>query len=178
MADVLKAIDWVLEQEDSKISGVITNNPADTGGRTRYGVAERFHPDLTKVGFYDTMSNSEALQIADKVYEEQYATPLLLTEINNQTVANALLSFAINTGVEQAVRIFQRAIGVDDDGKMGPKTIMAANNYSSTVLLNSLYNMEAGYYNRIVVLHPHQSVFLAGWLNRAKKNCFPALYTA
>ena len=175
MSNVNKAIDFVLMQEDSKISGVITDNPSDHGGRTRYGVAERFHPDLTKTGYYDSMSNQEALVVADKIYEDQYATPLYLAKINDQSVANALLSFAINQGLDQAVRIFQRAIGVDDDGKMGPKTLAAANNYSPTVLLNSLYNMEAAYYNRIVALNPTQHVFLAGWINRAKANCFPIM---
>jgi len=178
MSNVNKAIDWVLEQEDSNLSGKITNNHADSGGRTRFGVAEKYHPDLTKTGFYDSMSNQDALAIADHIYDNQYAKPLYLEQINDQNIANALLSFAINQGLEQAVRIFQRAIGVDDDGQMGPKTLMAANNYSPTVLLNSLYAMESAYYNRIVALNPSQHVFLAGWINRAKRNCFPAMSVA
>lgn len=170
MADILKAIDFVLVQEDSKISGLVTNNPHDKGGRTRYGVAEKYHPDLTKTGFYDSMSNKDALIIADQIYEQQYAIPLNLGRINNQSLANSLLSFAINAGVETAAKIFQRAVGVDDDGEIGPKTISSANTYSPSVLLNSFYNMQAGYYNRIVLANPSQHVFLAGWLNRAKQN--------
>jgi lysozyme family protein len=175
MADVDKAIDFVLMQEDPELTGEITQIKADTGGRTRFGVAEKYHSDLTNTGFYDSMSNSTALSIAEEVYEKDYAGPLYLTEIQNQNIANALLSFAVNQGLETAVRIFQRALGVDDDGQMGPKTIMAANNYSSTILLNSLYNMESVYYNRIVALNSSQHVFLAGWINRAKRNCFPSM---
>ena len=173
MADILKAIDFVLLQEDAKISGVVTNNKSDRGGRTRYGVAESYHPDLTKTGFYDTMSNKDALTIADQIYEQQYAKPLYLQLIKDQNVANALLSMAINSGINTATKLFQRAVGVDDDGQMGPKTLAAANNYSPSILLSSFYNMQSGYYNRIVMANPSQHVFLAGWLNRAKQNCFP-----
>lgn len=171
MADENKAITFVLRQEDSKISGVVTDNPADRGGRTRFGIAETYNPDLTKTGFYDTMGFTEAFDLANYIYKSKYAAPLQIAKINSQDVANALLSFAINQGTGTAVMILQRSLGLDDDGILGPKTLAVINNNSPSFILNSLYTMESVYYNDIVKKNPSQHVFLAGWINRAKQNC-------
>jgi hypothetical protein len=42
MADTQQAIEFALRQEDSTLSGKITNINADRGGCTRYGIAVLF----------------------------------------------------------------------------------------------------------------------------------------
>src|SRR6185437_7955591 len=98
MADVLQAVTFVLRQEDSELTGKVTENKTDKGGRTRFGVAEIFHPNLPFLGFYDTLPYKEALQLAYQTYIEEYVNPLQLDKISDQEVANALLSFAVNEG--------------------------------------------------------------------------------
>ena len=43
MSDINIATLYVLKNEDSHLSGVVTT---DQGGMTRFGIAQRFHPDL------------------------------------------------------------------------------------------------------------------------------------
>jgi hypothetical protein len=74
MADLKTAIDVVLRQEDSRMSGVITTISGDSGGRTRFGIAERWHPELTAAGFFTTMPTAAALTVAEGVYAESYGS--------------------------------------------------------------------------------------------------------
>ena len=48
MADFNLAFIFVLQHEDSTCSGKVT---VDAGGRTRFGIAEKFHPDLPEEFF-------------------------------------------------------------------------------------------------------------------------------
>jgi Glycosyl hydrolase 108 len=82
MADIQEAIYSVLRQEDATLSGVITDIPGDSGGRTRYGIAERWHPELTATGFFSTMSSAAALKVAEGVYAASYAKHLMLAQIS------------------------------------------------------------------------------------------------
>lgn len=171
MADVNIAISFVLKQEDSTLSGRVTSNPRDNGGRTRFGVAERLHPDLTKTGFFDTLDYTEALDVADSIYKNQYADELQIESIKSQNVANALLSFGVNEGTIQTAKILQRAVGVSDDGIIGTRTIEVLNSWNESNVLNSMYYAEVKFYNSLVAHNPEQSTFLAGWVNRCKQDC-------
>jgi hypothetical protein len=48
MADFKPAFLFTLQHEDSTRSGKVT---IDAGGRTRFGIAEKFHPDLPEEFF-------------------------------------------------------------------------------------------------------------------------------
>jgi len=51
MADFKTAFLFTLQHEDSTRSGKVT---VDAGGRTRFGIAEKFHPDLSEEFFTGT----------------------------------------------------------------------------------------------------------------------------
>lgn len=170
MADVLQAVTYVLRQEDSQLTGVITSNKADKGGRTRFGVAEKFHPNLTSLGFYDTLPYKEALQLAYQTYIEEYVSPLRLEEVENQNIANALLSFGVNAGVIQATRTLQRALGLAVDGVFGRHTLYAVNNTPEVDVLKEMQQVQSKYYEAIVERDPSQEIFLKGWINRLNRN--------
>lgn len=171
MADVETAIAYVLRQEDSTLSGVITNTVSDRGGRTRFGVAESAHPELTSSGFYGTMPVPQALTVAKQLYKEAYANRLHLATVANQQVANALLSFAINQGVKTAVECFQKTLGVVVDGNLGPATLVAINTLTPEILLGKLETVEGEHYLKLIGEHPEQNRFRNGWLYRVKQNC-------
>src|SRR6202166_5347148 len=108
MANVDAAIDYVLGWEDSTLSGVITTT-AD-GKRTRFGIDEHWHPELTNCLYYGSMGQVAALQIARGIYDVSYCQPLCIAEIANQEIANKLLSMGVNVGVVNAARMLQSAV--------------------------------------------------------------------
>jgi lysozyme family protein len=170
MADVKACIDVTLRQEDSTLSGVITVIPGDSGGRTRYGIAERWHPELTSTGFFTTMPAAAALTVAEGVYAASYAKPLMLSQINAQGVAAALLSFAVVEGPVEAVKLLQQACGAVVDGRIGPLTIARVNGCVPTALLETWCDLERAYFQKLGAENPADEKFVAGWDNRAQEN--------
>lgn len=166
MSNVIQAIDFVLAQEDAEMTGVVTDTAGDNGGRTRWGISERWHPHLSETGFYDTMTRADSLATAEGIYLTDYAKPMLLAAITSQAVATALLSFAVVTGVKTAVSALQETVTAPVDGSMGPMTIMKVNQWLERPLLDAFVTRQKVYFNR-VAMQPGQGKFLRGWLNRA-----------
>lgn len=132
MASEAAAIDFTMRLEDATLSGAVSDLPNDPGGKTRFGIASTFHPELLQTTFYTTMSTPDALQAAMNILSAHYAAPLQLKEWPNQTLANIVTAFAVNAGVETAVTALQAALNsaaggivgpLATDGLMGPKTL-------------------------------------------------------
>ena len=185
MADKGIAITFVLALEDDhKHPGCITQLRGDGGGRTRLGIAERFHPALAAEGFYagdaiegstnpqrwdpTTISKDEGMKIALATYGAEYADPLLLDELADQGVANRLLSFCVNEGMHQGVTILQRCLpGIASDGCIGPKTIAAANALDPADLIGRLRDAQVDFYARVASTNPCLAEYAKGMQARA-----------
>lgn len=165
MADVDAAIDYTLRWEDSTLSGVITTDP---GGRTRYGIAQKYHPELTACGFYNDMGSVAALQIARKTYNDCYAVPLSIAEMSNQDVANKVLSLGVNIGIKTAGEMLQLALKVPCDGSIGPRTLFALASANYAQVHESLDNQAIAHYHAVVANDPSKQKYLDGWIARAE----------
>jgi lysozyme family protein len=165
MANVDAAIDYVLGWEDATHSGVITSAP--DGKRTRFGIDERWHPELTNCLYYGSMGQVAALQIARSIYDTSYCQPLCIAEIAHQEVANKLLSLGVNVGVVNAAKMLQDAVTVVGDGRIGPLTLHALDLADPAKVLADLRDEAESYYDALVDAHPDFAVYRAGWLRRA-----------
>ena len=165
MANVGAAISYAMSWEDASGQGVITE---DDGGRTRYGIAEKYHPELTNSLFYSSMGATAAYQIAKSIYEIQYCEPLSIAEIANQDIANKLLSLGINIGISRASKMLQQAVGVAEDGVVGVHTLMALSKSETNEVLASLRASAENYYVAVASDHPGDEMYLDGWLRRAR----------
>jgi lysozyme family protein len=165
MADVGAAIDYVLQWEDGTLSGVITSSP--DGKRTRFGIDEHWHPELTNCLYYGSMGKVAALQIARGIYDLKYCQPLCIAEISSQEVANKLLSLGVNVGVVPAARMLQDAVTVAGDGRIGPLTLHALDLMDPRVVVARLREEAEAYYEELVAGKPGWAVYKAGWLRRA-----------
>jgi lysozyme family protein len=180
MADVNAAIEVVLRQEDSTLSGVITNIPSDMGGVTRFGITQASAKGLAAQGFFTAAVPADrALVMAKAWYTTNYAAPLFLDQIDSQGVATALLSYAVNQegpgGSGRAVKLLQEAVASlgDDivaDGVMGPATVAAINHLAAEDELKAFGRLEQEFYDAIVAANPSQAKFIAGWTSRVKQN--------
>lgn len=191
MADFRNAFINTLKFEDATLSGKVT---VDAGGRTRFGIAERFHPDLGDSFFCGTVE--EALAEAERIEQSEYWAPLALAEVSSQEIANKLFDMAVNMGVRQAAVFAQRAAnalladGMADaaasvkgsnagaggsaasrlveDGVIGPCTLAAINRIDRDRYLKVLRELSAEFYRHIASIHPAQAKNLVGWLRRAE----------
>ena len=171
MADFKPAFAFVLQHEDSTRSGKVT---VDAGGRTRFGIAEKFHPDLPEEFF--TGPAEDALAEAEKIEEREYWDAMRLGEVENQNVANKLFDMGVNMGVRQAAFYAQRAanalVAVDvrlaEDSVIGPRTLAAINAGDPIVYYQLLCQFSAAFYRHVAAVNPAQAVNLAGWMKRAE----------
>jgi lysozyme family protein len=165
MADVNEAIRYVLRFEDATLSGKIT---VDDGGKTRFGIAEKYHPELGASLFYSSMGGEAALKIAEGIYEREYCEPLCIALLKHQAVANKLLSLGVNIGVFPAAKMLQDAVGVAGDGRIGPLTLLAETDCDPVKVLDSMREQAVMHYEYIAKYDPADRIYLNGWLVRAR----------
>jgi len=168
MANFEQALTFVLRNEDPHLSGVVTE---DSGGRTRFGIAERFHPDQG-AEFYEGPLES-ALEAAGEIYRSEYWRAIRGDEINDQSIATKLLDMAVNMGVRQAIVLCQRALNVSgfrvhEDGLFGSRTLAAINLADVALLSAHLRECCAAFYQHLAAVRPEAQQYLHGWLARAR----------
>lgn len=170
MADFDKAIKKVLRHE-----GGLVNDKIDPGGITNYGVSIRF---LRSTGNLDydfdgdgdiDCDDIKCMTVADamRVYKECWWDKYGYYRIESDLIATKLFDTAINMGQQQAVKLIQRCLNIQDDGIMGAETIHAINNIDSTNLIASMRSACANFYLSLIVKNPKLIRFKGGWLARA-----------
>lgn len=95
------------------VEGGYVNDPEDPGGETNWGISKHEYPNED----IKNLTREQAVAIYRRDFWEKINgddLPLL--------VADQLLDFAVNAGVQTAIRAGQKAIGAADDGHWGPVT--------------------------------------------------------
>lgn len=96
--------------------GGYINDPKDPGGETNFGISKRSYPTIE-------IKNLTREQAA-AIYKRDFWDPI---QLDNAPfgIAEQLMDFAVNSGISTSVRALQRAVGVADDGVIGPHTTQA-----------------------------------------------------
>jgi hypothetical protein len=144
----------------------LTNDPSDPGGLTRYGISLRAHPSV------DIRNLTEAG--AKKIYFEKYYKKIMADKIKHPMVSIYLFDMGVNMGNRQAVKIFQRAINITGrnnrrltvDGRIGKKTIAAANAVDGLALYHAMEDFRNLFYKAIIKRNSKLAKFRRGWKNR------------
>lgn len=102
--------------------GGYSNNPADPGGETMHGITLNIARANGYTGRMIDLPLSEAKRIARAQYWDKVKADQLPEEVRFD-----VFDGAYNSGVGQASKWLQRAVGVTDDGFIGPATVAAAN---------------------------------------------------
>jgi lysozyme family protein len=102
--------------------GGYSDHKDDNGGKTRYGVTEAV---AREVGYRGDMRELP-LDLAKRIYLERYWKPLRCDELPD-AVRYLVFDAAVNSGPKQSAMWLQRAVGVGDDGVVGPQTLAAVN---------------------------------------------------
>lgn len=140
--------------------GGYSNNPNDLGGETNWGITVAV---ARENGYVSSMKDMDQ-SVAKTIYAKKYWLPVF--DDLPYEVAFQVFDAAVNSGVGQAVRWLQRAVGVADDGKIGPVTMKAVL-ASDPVKLVVLFNAE-----RLLFMTNLStwSSFGKGWARRIASN--------
>lgn len=146
------AFDRLIDHE-----GGYVNDPNDPGGETKWGISKRSYPDLD----IKALTREDARQIYRRDFWERIRGDRL-----HDGVAFQLFDFAVNSGIETAVRKLQRALGVADDGHWGPKSQAAADAMTESDTIMRLNAERLDFMTRLSNWKHHG----AGWARRIAGN--------
>lgn len=134
----------------------ITEDTADLGGLTKYGIAQRWHPNV------DIRNLTE--DGAKAIYKTEYWDKLHCSDLP-PGLSIAAFDCAVNPGTGSASRFLQMAVGVPVDGVVGDHTVVAAKATSQSVAINAICNERIELYKR----NPEYPRFGAGWIARVER---------
>jgi len=150
-----KAYAWVRENE-----GGNDDDPYDHGGRTSRGITQREY----NAWRHENGKPPRDVWKADEseietIYHEEYWEPLC--DALPTAIDYMYFDMAVNAGPYRAAKLLQRALGVVEDGRIGPVTRQAIANANRGDLIRKYAAVKHDYY-----LSLHQPRYTRGWLNR------------
>lgn len=116
-----------------KHEGFFSDHAADPGGATKFGVTEAVARESGYTGPMVDMPIAKAKEIAKRLYWDAvraYELP--------PTIRYHIFDAAYNSGVSQATKWLQRAVGAVDDGAIGRATIFAAQHAVADVVIRKM----------------------------------------
>lgn len=151
-----RALPLVLKHE-----GGYVDDPRDPGGATNKGVTIATFRRYVKAD--GTKADLRAItdkQVATVYYRHYWSA------VNAQALPSgldyAVFDFAVNSGPRRAAEFLQRVLGVADDGRVGPKTIEAAEKADARAVIKTLCANRMAFLQRL----KHWPTFKNGWTRR------------
>lgn len=161
MSQFEECLSWVLVRE-----GGYVNHPKDPGGHTNQGITLRtlsaFYGRAATVGELKNISPNTVAAIYRQRFWDKVRADDLPAGIDLVT-----FNIAVMSGPRRAIRFLQRAVGVDDDGILGPITMDAVTRVCGLEpkIIRSMINDYRGFLRRL----PHYPTFGLGWRRRMDK---------
>ena len=165
MADVTKLVPYII-----KFEGGFVNDPDDLGGATNRGVCYRTYKlycsrKKRPVPTIEDLKNITDEEFAD-ILKSMYWDACRADKIESQSVANAIVDWAWNSGTVTASKEVQKVLGVTADGIIGNITLAAINSRSPLPLFGAIQEARKAYIDKICVSRPANIKFMKGWYNR------------
>lgn len=100
-------------------------------------------------------------QDVETIYQAYYWNPVSAGQLPSG-VDLSVCDQAFNSGVHSSVVLLQRAVGVAEDGVIGPATMAAIQAIDPSNLIDSLYSVQLAFYESL----SGWQTFGRGWTNR------------
>lgn len=149
-----QAFDRLLGRE-----GGYSNNAADHGGETRYGITIA----VARANGYAGDMKTLPIDFAKAIYRKSYWIPCHCDDLPD-AVRYDVFDAAVNSGGRQSAKWLQRAVGVADDGVIGPVTLAAV---ASCPNVANKFN---GQRLQFMTTLPNWPQFGKGWARRIADN--------
>lgn len=165
MADLTKLVPHILKWE-----GGLVNDPDDLGGLTNMGVTYQTYKLYCRHKGYPIPTEERLASLTMEEFTDilktMYWDACKADNIVSQSVANAIVDWAWNSGTATAVKEVQKVLGVKADGIIGNITLSAINSYNPLPLFGLIQQTRIAYIERICINRPANNKFKKGWLNR------------
>jgi lysozyme family protein len=152
-----QSLAYVLQSE-----GGYVDDPQDPGGATNFGITQQVYDDWRKSHGLNQQSVRDIdPNERDAIYNANYWKPISGDDLPSG-VDYATFDFAVNSGVNRAARFLQKAVGVAEDGDIGPVTLNAVADVPPLILIRSLCNTRLQFLQTL----PNFARFGNGWTAR------------
>lgn len=141
--------------------GGYSNNPADKGGATNWGVTEAVARQNGYTGDMKDLGQSFAKIIYRKLYWDAVSADQLPPDVRF-----AVFDAAVNSGVNRAIKWLQQALGIAEDGTIGSQTLSAARQAIGSITAVRIHGIRLLFMTN----QPNWSTFGRGWAARIAKN--------
>jgi lysozyme family protein len=162
--NVNQLLDEIITRE-----GGFVDDAADRGGPTRYGITlgtlQHWRQPLPVTrADVELLSREEATAI----YRQQYVDgPGFAEAIPDERLLALVVDYGVLSGPQAATKALQRALGIHDDGVLGPQTKrLLGSQAASPEVYKRLLADRISHHCEIVLTNPSQRRFLRGWLSR------------
>lgn len=135
--------------------GGYVNNPSDPGGETNWGISKRSYPNVDIKAL--TRDDAKAIYRRDFWEVMGNASPAVTFQV---------FDFAVNSGIDTALRKLQTAVGVADDGHWGPVSRAALERMDENDVLLRLLGQRLAFMAKLKAF----DVFGRGWAARIAQN--------
>lgn len=141
--------------------GGYVNHPKDPGGETNWGITKNTAVANGYTGSMKALTREQAKAIYKKAYWERAQCDQYDPAIGYQ-----LFDMVVNHGAGNAIRMLQRAVGVADDGRVGPITLAAIKRKSLSDVSMLLSAERLEFYAKLST----GGTFWRGWTRRVAGN--------
>ena len=162
--DLDEALGYLLDEE-----GGWSNNKNDRGGATMYGITQgtytQWRKDKKKA---PTQVRNITQDEARELYRELYWNAAGCDKLA-WPISYMVFDGAVNSGPSRSVRWLQAALGLPLDGKVGPKTTLAAQQVVDAgdgKKILAILDQRVAFLARLVQASNSQATFLLGWWRR------------
>ena len=138
----------------------LTNDPNDSGGETKFGIAKNSHTtvDITDLTWPQ----------AQDIYYNEYWIAGKCDQMPGR-IAALHFDSCVNNGIARASKILQQAMGVTQDGLIGPATLAIVAQTDEIAACNAICNARSQFYQTLVTVRPSTAEYLDGWLRRVSE---------
>ncbi len=155
MADFNAAVTKLLAREGGD---KLVNNPADSGGVTKYGISQKTYPQVNIAALTEPL--------ARQLYRADFWDKVHGDDIVSQALAENLFDSAVNESYALAARAIQGVVGVNQDGVIGSGTLHAINSMDPQIAIDRFRLARIAHYVDIASRNRSQEQFFLGWIRR------------
>lgn len=180
MAEFKKSIIYTLGYEGWDL---ITDDPSDKGGATRYGISLNFAQETDDLDTFDLNDDSQItkedikLLTSDKaldIYKEYFWDIARLDDLSSDKKAFIFFDAIVNHGLKNATGLAQKTLidlgfKIKFDKIFGKNTFNALEQADEDEFVKIFLQKRKNFFQAIVNNNPSQNRFIKGWLNRIEK---------